>query len=54
MSDLEKLGSIKVSTFLGKRRERYRPYVWDGEKPPSLDELPEKILEGKGLKNNVK
>jgi hypothetical protein len=43
-----------VSIFRAKQQKQDVPYVWDTEKPESLDELPEKVLKGKALKSNVK
>ncbi|KEF61576.1 uncharacterized protein A1O9_03144 [Exophiala aquamarina CBS 119918] len=53
-SDLERLGSIRVSIFRAKRKKLAVPVVYNQERPETLQELPEKHLEGKALEIIVK
>jgi len=43
-----------VSIFRAKQKKLTVPWLFDGEPPEVLDELPEKDFKGKALKNNVK
>lgn len=51
---MKKLGSIRIRFFRGKKIKRNKPGCSSGIVDPPLDEVPEKLLKGKGIKNNVK
>lgn len=52
--DVQKLGSIRIDVYRAKKVKSDTPHFWEGEKPKVLDELPEKVLKGRAVKNNVK
>jgi hypothetical protein len=43
-----------VSVYRAKAKLVPNPYVWDGAFTKPLDEISEKALKGKPIKNNVK
>lgn len=51
---LGKLGRIQVTVFRAKQILRAVPYTYDGKMVEVLDEVPEKMLKGRHIKNNVK
>ncbi|ETI23424.1 hypothetical protein G647_05226 [Cladophialophora carrionii CBS 160.54] len=53
-SDIDLLGSLRVSVYRAKKKTLYKPYVWDGSTPKPLDEISERALKGKAIKHNVK
>ncbi|EXJ62729.1 hypothetical protein A1O7_03167 [Cladophialophora yegresii CBS 114405] len=54
LSDIDLLGSLRVSVYRAKRKWLVEPYVWDGYPAKPLDEISERALKGKAIKNNVK
>jgi len=52
--NIQRIGSIRVEVYRAVKVKLNKPYFWNGERPEILDELPEKALRGRHLKNNVK
>lgn len=42
-----------MTVYRVKSQKRNKPYVFDEEMPRIVDELPERLLKGKEIKNNV-
>jgi hypothetical protein len=51
---LKDIGSIRVNVFRCKPRKLAFPMAPDGRRPTVLDEVSEKCLKGKAIKNNIK
>jgi hypothetical protein len=51
---LVEIGTIRVEVFRAERKQLETPYVYDASVPEVLDEIPERMLKGKAIKNNVK
>ncbi len=48
------LGSIQVRFFRSKAVPRATPFIWNGQLPKIVDEVPEKAMKGREIKNNTK
>ncbi|KAK5457984.1 hypothetical protein LTS15_004063 [Exophiala xenobiotica] len=52
-SEIDLLGSLRFTVYRGKPQKFDKPYVFDEEIPKIVTELPERLLKGKEIKNNV-
>ncbi|KIW27046.1 uncharacterized protein PV07_06826 [Cladophialophora immunda] len=53
-SDIDSLGSLRVTVFRANRFKREDPYIYRAGLTKPLDEIPETALKGRDIKNNVK
>ncbi len=51
---MKKIGSIRVIVYRAEQKKLPVPWAQDGKWPKVLDEIPEKILKGKAVKNNIR
>lgn len=54
LSKIDHLGSIRVTVYRAHRRKLVVPRVWNGKLEKPLDQIAEKALKGRSVKNNVK
>jgi len=54
VDQIEEIGTIRVTVFRAKAIKLAVPYFFDANIPKTLDEIPERMLKGKAIKNNVK
>ncbi|KAJ9500418.1 hypothetical protein H2202_004213 [Exophiala xenobiotica] len=52
-SGIDLLGSLRFTVYRGKPQKFDKPYVFDEEMPKIVTELPERLLKGKEIKNNM-
>ncbi|KAK5271219.1 hypothetical protein LTR96_003043 [Exophiala xenobiotica] len=52
-SEIDLLGSLLLTVYRGKPQKLDKPYVFDEEMPKIVTELPERLLKGKEIKNNM-
>ena len=53
-SKIDLLGSLRVIVYRAKSQKRDEPHMFNGAKPKVVDELPERLLKGREMKNNVR
>jgi hypothetical protein len=54
-SEIDSIGSIRVSVYRAREKIRETPRkYWGEEDPEPLDEISERALKGKAIKNNIK
>ncbi|KAK5326754.1 hypothetical protein LTR93_003617 [Exophiala xenobiotica] len=52
-SEIDLLGSLRLTVYRGKPQKLDKPCVFDEEMPKIVTELPERLLKGKEIKNNM-
>jgi hypothetical protein len=53
IEEVDKIGSIRVTIFRSRTQKLETPYIWDGVVTKPCDELPEKLMKGRSIKNNT-
>jgi len=54
LDKLNKLGRITMKIYRAQAKQRTDPYLCDGTLPEVLDSVPEKMMKGRHIKNNVR
>lgn len=54
LDQLEKIRTIRVTVFRAKAIKRAVPCILNNSIPKTFDDIPEKMLKGKAIKNNIK